>query len=125
MQRRLYWNAALSRSFARAQDKADWYQMQLGATSGSLPTCLPGQAGGCATTKSEQAGDLQYVGAGSSGDWLWFGLSTYADWAKVGTGLQPFVDFDTTGDGKPDYETVVRPERPEPRGRPAGELQLG
>ncbi len=82
--------------------------LQLGAKSGTLPTCLPGQAGGCATTKSEQAGDLQYVGAGSSGDWLWFGLSTYADWAKVGTGLVPFVDFDTTGDGKPDYETVVQ-----------------
>jgi hypothetical protein len=39
---------------------------------------------------------------------VWFGLSTYADWAKVGTGLVPFVDFDTTGDGKPDYETVVQ-----------------
>jgi hypothetical protein len=82
--------------------------LQLGATSGTLPTCLPGQAGGCATSRSEQAGDLQYVGAGSAGDWVWFGLSTYADWAKVGTGLVPFVDFDTTGDGKPDYETVVQ-----------------
>jgi subtilisin family serine protease len=82
--------------------------MQLGAKSGTLPTCLPGQAGGCATSKSEQAGDLQYVGAGSSGDWLWFGLSTYTDWAKVGTYLQPFVDYDVTGDGKADYETTVQ-----------------
>ncbi len=81
--------------------------LELGAKSGTLPTCLPGQAGGCASSESERAGDLQYVGAGSSGDWLWFGLSTYTDWAKVGTSLEPFVDFDTTGDGKPDYETVV------------------
>ena len=82
--------------------------MQLGATSGTLPTCLPGQAGGCATSRSEQAGDLQYVGAGSTDDWLWFGLSTYADWAKVGTHLIPFVDYDVTGDGAPDYETSVQ-----------------
>ncbi len=82
--------------------------LQLGKESGTLPTCLPGQAGGCATTRSEQAGDLQYVGAGSSGKWLWFGLSTYADWAKVGTALIPYVDYDTTGDGKADFETFVQ-----------------
>ena len=82
--------------------------LQLGAESGTLPACLPGQAGGCADTESEQAGDLQYVGAGSSGKWLWFGLSTYADWAKVGTNLIPYVDYDTTGDGEADYETYVQ-----------------
>jgi subtilisin family serine protease len=82
--------------------------LQLGAKSGTLPTCLPGQTTGCASSKSEQAGDLQYVGAGSSGDWLWFGLSTYTDWAKVGTVLIPYVDYDTTGDGKPDFETSVQ-----------------
>ena len=82
--------------------------LQLGATSGTLPTCLPGQSGGCATSQSERAGDLQYVGAGSAGDWMWFGLSTYADWAKVGTLLIPYVDYDTTGDGKPDFETFVQ-----------------
>ena len=89
--------------------------LQLGARSGTLPTCLPGQAGGCATSKSEQAGDLQYVGAGSSDlgpdpedDVVWFGISTYADWAKVGTTLIPFVDYDTTGDGVPDFETYVQ-----------------
>jgi subtilisin family serine protease len=82
--------------------------LQLGAKSGTLPVCLPNQSDGCATTQSDRAGDLRYVGAGSSGDWLWFGISSYADWAKVGTALIPFVDYDTTGDGKPDYETFAQ-----------------
>ena len=68
--------------------------LQLGARSGTLPACLPGQAGGCATTKSEGPADLQYVGA-AVGDWLWFGISTREDWAKVGTAPIPYVDYDT------------------------------
>ncbi len=82
--------------------------LQLGARSGTLPVCLPGQTGGCATSRSEQAGDLKYVGAGSAGDRLWFGLSTYAEWAKVGSVLIPYVDYDVTGDGAPDFETYAQ-----------------
>ena len=125
----------------RRQHRLDVARRRSCSSARSRARCrpaFPGRPAAAPPRKSEQAGDLQYVGAGSSGDWLWFGLSTYADWAKVGTGLVPFVDFDTTGDGKPDYETVrpdgavqrraarrdLRPQRPEPRGRPAGELQL-
>ena len=46
-------------------------------------------------------------GPGSTGKLLWFGLSTYANWAKIGTNVVPYVDFDTNGDGEPDYETYA------------------
>ena len=46
-------------------------------------------------------------GRAARASWLWFGLSSYANWAKIGTNVVPYVDFDTTGDGEPDYETYV------------------
>lgn len=81
--------------------------MQLGATSGTLPTCLPGQVSGCTTTASERSGDLKYVGAGSSGDMLWFGIATRGQWATLNT-MTPYVDFDVDGDDEPDFETYVQ-----------------
>ncbi|MGL5811476.1 MAG: S8 family serine peptidase [Nocardioides sp.] len=82
--------------------------MEFGASSGVLPECTTDQLTGCASTVSEKAGDLKYVGAGSSGDLLWFGLATRADWATVGNSMTPYVDFDTSGDGEPDFETFVQ-----------------
>jgi hypothetical protein len=81
--------------------------LELGARSGALPPCEPDQTSGCVDNETERSGDLQYVGAGSSGKWLWFGLAARADWAKIGTNVQPYVDFDTDGDGASDYETFV------------------
>ena len=87
----------------------------LGATSSRLPVCRGTQTENCTVNETARAGDLQYVGAGSSasGDgyadgWLWFTISTYADWATVGNSTIPYVDIDTTGDGKPDYEVYVQ-----------------
>lgn len=82
--------------------------MQLGATSGVLPPCAPGQTGQCADTASERAGDMKYVGAGSSGDWLWFGVATRGQWATIGNTVIPYVDYDVDGDGEPDFETYVQ-----------------
>ena len=82
--------------------------LQFGAESRKLPTCSSSGAGNCVGTVTERSGDLQYVGAGATSDTLWFGLSTYGDWAKVGEVMIPYVDFDTTGDGVPDYETYVQ-----------------
>ena len=81
--------------------------LELGARSGTLSACAPDQNSGCVDTETERSGDLQYVGAGSSNKLLWFGLSTYANWAKIGTNVVPYVDFDTNGDGDPDYETYA------------------
>jgi hypothetical protein len=99
------------KGFQQGSGSTQWSSLasvlQLGQTSGALPPCATGETTGCATTSMEKSGDLQYVGAGSAGDYLWFGLSTYGNWAKIGTVVQPYVDFDTTGDGEADYETYV------------------
>lgn len=82
--------------------------LELGARSPRLPRCHGDLTTGCTVNQTAVAGDLQYVGAGSSGDYLWFGISTYADWANIGNTTIPYVDFDTTGDGQPDYEVYVQ-----------------
>jgi len=82
--------------------------LQYGGKSGKLPACAAAQTEGCASTVTDRAADLQYVGAGSTSDTLWFGVSTFGNWAKVGEIVTPFIDFDTTGDGEPDYETYVQ-----------------
>lgn len=87
----------------------------LGATSPKLPACSGTQTTGCTVNQTAVAGDLKYVGAGSSpaggtytDGWMWFSLATYGDWATVGNSTIPYVDFDTTGDGRPDYEVYVQ-----------------
>ncbi|WP_417562018.1 S8 family serine peptidase [Microbacterium sp.] len=89
--------------------------LNLGATSPKLPVCSAKVSEDCTVNQTATGGDLQYVGAGSSPDtkgyangWLWFGISTYGDWATVGNSTIPYVDFDTTGDGVPDYEVYVQ-----------------
>ena len=91
--------------------------MDFGARSPKLPSCDPGApVDGCTQNQTAQGGDLRYVGAGASPDdtghltdgWLWFGLSTWGDSATLGNTTIPYVDFDTTGDGKPDYEAYVQ-----------------
>ena len=82
--------------------------MQLGATSGRLPTCGKGDDPiGCVSSATERAGDIKQIGAGTYDDMLWFGVSTYGDWANVGNTLSPDIYFDTTEDGQPDFETFV------------------
>ncbi len=82
--------------------------MELGATSRKLPRCHGSLTTGCTVNQTAVAGDLQYVGAGSSGDFLWYGISTFGDWANIGNSTIPYVDFDTTRDGEPDYEVYVQ-----------------
>ena len=95
--------------------------MDLGATSGRLPACSATATQNCTVNQTAVAGDLQYVGAGATkatnsktgklsytDGWLYFGISTYGDWATIGNSTIPYVDFDTTGDHKPDYEVYVQ-----------------
>ena len=99
------------RGFSQGSGSTAWSSfasvLELGAKSDRLSACEPDQDSDCVDTETERSGDLQYVGAGSSGKWLWFGLSSYADWAKIGTNVNPYVDFDTTGDGEADFETYL------------------
>ena len=90
--------------------------MDFGAESPKLPTCDDQTTSGCTINQTAEGGDIRYVGAGASPDgnghltdgWLWFGLSTWGDSATLGNSTIPYVDFDTTGDGVPDYETYVQ-----------------
>jgi hypothetical protein len=87
---------------------------QLGATSPKLAVCSGTQTSGCLPVRSDGAGDLRYVGAGStptspgstdySNGWLYFAVNTWGQSATVGHSVIPYVVFDTTGDGVPDYE---------------------
>ncbi|HET9501260.1 MAG TPA: S8 family serine peptidase [Marmoricola sp.] len=89
--------------------------MTLGARSPQLPPCGGDVTAACTVNQTAVSGDLKYVGAGSSptatgyaDGWLWFGIATYGDWATIGNSVIPYVDFDTTGDGTPDYEVYVQ-----------------
>ncbi len=84
--------------------------LELGATSGQVKSCTGIQIDGCTLLGSDSSGDLRYVGAGSSPsqEWLYFGINTWGQWAVDGAAVVPFVDFDVTGDGEPDYEVFVQ-----------------
>ncbi|WP_328607212.1 S8 family serine peptidase [Amycolatopsis sp. NBC_00345] len=92
--------------------------LELQAESPQLPECEGGVTSDCTLNRTAKGGDLRYVGAASTaplakaqGDpenaVLAFGLTTWSDWANLGSNTVPFVDIDTTGDGKPDFETFV------------------
>ncbi|MFT4228787.1 MAG: S8 family serine peptidase [Microbacterium sp.] len=90
--------------------------LQFGAASGKLKACAGAQIDGCLTMGSDRSGDLRYVGAGSTpvdGDytdgWLHFGINTWGQWDVWGTTMIPFVDYDVSGDGVPDFETYMQP----------------
>lgn len=90
--------------------------MELGAISPQLRPCGAKPNPRCTINQTAQGGDIRYVGAGSSpgpdgtltDGWLWFGVSTYGDNATLGNSTIPYVDFDTSGDGVPDYEVYVQ-----------------
>ena len=82
--------------------------MELGASSPRLPRCKGTLTTGCTVNQTAVGGDLRYVGAGATDDAIWFGIASWGDWANIGNVVIPYVDFDTTGDGEPDYEVYVQ-----------------
>ncbi|MEU3271619.1 S8 family serine peptidase [Saccharomonospora sp. NPDC006951] len=91
---------------------------QLQATSPRLPDCTDDGNEECAVNGTARGGDLRYVGATSTAPLaaqqgnpddalLAFGLATWDDWANIGSNTVPYVDIDTTGDGRPDFELYV------------------
>ncbi|GAB2990199.1 S8 family serine peptidase [Amycolatopsis acidiphila] len=92
--------------------------LELQASSPKLPPCRGKITEGCTVNDTAKGGDLRYVGAASTAPaarqagtpqdaLLAFGISTWGDWANLGSNTIPFVDIDTTGDGKPDFESYV------------------
>jgi subtilisin family serine protease len=91
---------------------------ELQARSDRLPECGGPTTERCTLNNSAKGGDLQYVGAASTAPLAMaggepkkamfaVGLSTWSDWANLGSNTVPFVDIDTTGDGRPDFEMFV------------------
>ena len=90
----------------------------LGYNSPRQPVCQDVKSTDCTTNASSRAGDIHYVGAGAvpaangskAEGMLWFGVTTYENTTQLGTYNSPYVDIDTTGDGKPDFEAYVQKE---------------
>ncbi|MDQ0376825.1 S8 family serine peptidase [Amycolatopsis thermophila] len=92
--------------------------LELQGQSPKLPECRGRVTEGCTINDTAKGGDLQYVGAASNiaqarqeghadQALLAFGISTWGNWANLGSNTIPFVDIDTSGDGKPDFESYV------------------
>jgi len=92
--------------------------LQLGAQSPPLPECTAVLVVDCTPNETAKGGDLRYVGAATTAPLvtaqgrpedavLAFGVAMWGDWYNVGSNTIPFVDYDTTGDGIPDFETYV------------------
>ncbi|MBB4685507.1 S8 family serine peptidase [Amycolatopsis jiangsuensis] len=92
--------------------------LELQAESPQLPECDASVTSDCTLNRTAKGGDLRYVGAASTAPLaktqgepenatLAFGITTWSDFANLGSNTVPFVDIDTTGDGKPDFETFV------------------
>ncbi|MFC4946385.1 S8 family serine peptidase [Pseudonocardia sp. GCM10023141] len=91
----------------------------LAATSPQLPICESrSEVAGCVANATGRGGDLRDIGvtstiaaaraAGAPGGALFaVAVTTWADLYNVGSTTQPAVEFDTDGDGKPDFLTEL------------------
>ncbi|GGM44038.1 peptidase S8 [Longimycelium tulufanense] len=91
---------------------------ELQGISPRLPECSRKITTRCTVNETARGADLRYVGAASTAPLakmqgrpersvLAFGLATWSNWYNVGGNTIPFVDIDTNGDGRPDFETYV------------------
>lgn len=92
--------------------------LELQATSPQLPSCRRNLTKGCTVNDTAKGGDLRYVGVASTAPYaveqgkpekaiLAFGIATWGNWYNVGSNTVPYVDIDTNGDGKWDFEAAV------------------
>ncbi|MCP2169956.1 S8 family peptidase [Goodfellowiella coeruleoviolacea] len=92
--------------------------LELQGNSRQLPECRKNVTTGCTVNQTAKGGDLRYVGAASTAPLakaqgrpedalLAFGIVTWGNWYNLGNNTIPFVDIDTTGDGRADFETYV------------------
>jgi subtilisin family serine protease len=92
--------------------------LELQATSPQLPSCRRTVTKACTVNDTAKGGDLRYVGVASTAPYaveqgkpdkaiLAFGIATWGNWYNLGSNTVPYVDIDTTGDGKADFEAFV------------------
>lgn len=92
--------------------------LELQATSPQLPKCRRNVVKDCVVNDTAKGGDLRYVGVASTAPTevargtpdkalIAFGIATWGNWYNLGSNTIPYVDIDTTGDGKADYEAIV------------------
>ncbi|WP_132121504.1 S8 family peptidase [Actinocrispum wychmicini] len=92
--------------------------LELQATSPQLPMCRRNVTKGCVVNNTAKGGDLRYVGVASTARYavehgtpnkalVAFGIATWGNWYNLGSNTVPYVDMDTDGDGKADFEAIV------------------
>jgi subtilisin family serine protease len=92
--------------------------LELQASSPQLPSCRKNLTKTCTVNDTARGGDLRYVGVASTAPdaveqgkpdkaILAFGIATWGNWYNLGSNTVPYVDIDTTGDGKADFESFV------------------
>jgi subtilisin family serine protease len=92
--------------------------LELQASSPQLPSCRKNLTKACTVNDTARGGDLRYVGVASTAPYaveqgkpdkaiLAFGIATWGNWYNLGSNTVPYVDIDTTGDGKADFESFV------------------
>jgi subtilisin family serine protease len=92
--------------------------LELQNTSPQLPSCRRNVTKDCTANDTAKGGDLRYVGVASTAPYaiehgtpdkalLAFGIVTWGNWYNLGSNTIPYVDLDTTGDGKADFESFV------------------
>ncbi|SDN36340.1 S8 family serine peptidase [Allokutzneria albata] len=76
---------------------------ELHGSSQQMRDCGGAVVDNCTINQTARGGDLRWFGANSNQQGLvTFGIATWGDWASIGGNTVPFVDIDTTGDGRPD-----------------------
>ncbi|RKT57136.1 S8 family peptidase [Saccharothrix australiensis] len=92
--------------------------LELQKSSPKLRECRRNVTTDCTLNDTAKGGDLRYVGVTSTAPLakaqgepqsalLAFGIATWGNWYSLGKNTIPFVDIDTTGDGKPDFEVYA------------------
>jgi hypothetical protein len=92
--------------------------LELQASSPQLPECRRNVTANCVLNDTAKGGDLRHVGVASTAPpakaqgtpedaMLAFGLSTWGNWYNLGNNTIPFIDIDTNGDGRFDYEVYA------------------
>jgi subtilisin family serine protease len=92
--------------------------LELQATSPQLPACHRNLTNSCTVNDTAKGADIRYVGAASTAPYevehgspdkavVAFGIATWGNWYNIGSNTVPYVDIDTNGDSKADFEAVV------------------
>nr|CTQ92226.1 minor extracellular serine protease [Kibdelosporangium sp. MJ126-NF4] len=112
------WGKELDQGKGREAYRSLVSVLELQSTSPQLPSCRRNVTKGCTVNDTAKGGDIRYVGVASTAPhavergkpekaMLAFGIATWGNWYNLGSNMFPYVDIDTNGDGKADFESFV------------------